>query len=222
MKKYIIPVTALLVAIFVFVDIKQKQNKKPEEKEEIVKRGDSLTQRELSPKEKFLYSLDSLNRGHVNIIDSLNPLNPWLNLSGIEIALLKEKKWREIKNESTVWYEYGVKFSRHIGHAYVVTIEKIEGWKESVSKDYKNIEYVLQYGVLLDSDTIDGRIINKGTYIISPFTRKNKVDKGEYEIAYISNYQELLMSIREETGIVTRTFDWIYGANPTGKILLRL
>ncbi|MBP9821765.1 MAG: hypothetical protein KBC98_02695 [Candidatus Pacebacteria bacterium] len=181
----------------------------------------------LSLKEKFLNGLDSNTRGFVAVIDSLKPIDFWFEKNGIDLIILpvNGKFWREVQSESSTWEEFEggempddkvEKLSRHIGHAYLLTIRKTEGWENMISKEYLDIEYNLQYGTLLETDTVGKEIFNKGTYVLSRFTKKRNVDRGEYQVEYFTNYEKFSAAIYEEVKLATKNFTWVNAAQPTG------
>ena len=189
-----------------------------------------------SPKEMLLANLDPTTRGFVRVVDSLNPINPTLKRDfydrNVHIDKGTEKEWREIQPETSSWVENeydeetgvltkSTTNKRHVGNAYLLSVQKDDRWTNQMGGEDKVLTYVLQYGVLLKPDTLGKSIFPTGTYVASSFTRESNVKRGEYEVTYFSSYEKLCAFIIKELESSKDFYDWVNGCSP-GDIVIRL
>lgn len=224
MKKIVVILFIAAIAVvisFIFLDVFESTTRVKVKNVEIEA---VVVQAPLSEKDIFLNNQSQKIKNLVLKIDSVevdiipsrcvhDKLSVKKDGDAWRISAPYKRDWQEVVYEGDGDETKRVfKFKSQLGNAYLKAIHKKDVWIDfNYREDFYEKSFLMEYGVLLSPDTVNGKIFPTGTFVVSRFQKESDYETGKVFHEYIegfNSFNDRLLNLVEE---VYSWPEWVNG-----------
>lgn len=218
---------AVFVVIFVviFIDVFEKSTRRTVDNNEnkVEKENTQI----LTNKQRLLELMSPENKALIQKIDSIEfLLAPTLfvhNSFSIQkkqgetwaVSTPYKNRWEDrIYNEESGELLGTLTHESYLGKAYLEKIQKRAVWTRHLHNgedDYCLKNSFMEYGVLLSTDTVAGKIFPIGTFVVSHFQDEGAYERNQIFYEYIEDYDKFKETVWKNLETVYDWPEWVNG-----------